>query len=71
MRVVDKDGKAIMKPAYGEVKEGIPQGHDACPMQFEVNLPSEGTYSIELTATDKVSGKKAALTVPLTVSARN
>jgi hypothetical protein len=71
MRVLDKDGKAIMKPASGEVKEGIPQGHEACPMQFEVNLPAEGSYSVELTAIDKISGRKAALTVPLTVSAGN
>jgi hypothetical protein len=71
MRVLDKDGNPVMKPAYGEVKEGIPQGHEACPMQFEVNLPLEGSFNVELNATDKVSGKKAALTVPLTVSAGN
>jgi hypothetical protein len=71
MRVLDKDGKPIMKPAYGEVKQGIPRGIEACPMQFEVSLPLEGSFNVELNATDKVSGKKTALSVPLIVSAGN
>jgi hypothetical protein len=72
MRVLDENGTAIMKPSQGEVKDGIPNGVNSLPMQFEVELPHHrGALTVELTATDKVSGQKATLKAPLNVSAPN
>jgi hypothetical protein len=71
MRVVDENDRPVMKPAHGEIKQDVPKGIHAMPMQFQVDLPSRGKFTVELLATDKVSGQKAALKVPLAVSAQN
>jgi hypothetical protein len=70
MRVVGEDGRAILKPVFGEVKEGTPTGAKAIPMQFEVQFTQPGHFIMDLTATDKVTNQKATLKAPLDVSTR-
>jgi hypothetical protein len=71
MRVLDQNNQPVMKPAHGEIKQDVPKGIHAMPMQFEVDLPNHGEFTVELSATDKVSGQKAALKVPLRISGQN
>jgi hypothetical protein len=67
MRILGRNGEPVMKPSAGEVKEGVPEGVGALPMQFEVDLTRGGEFTVELKATDHVSGKNATLKVPLVV----
>jgi hypothetical protein len=68
MRILSADGQPVLKGAGGEVKKDVPERAKAIHEQFEVVLPQPGTFTVELTATDKLSGTKASLTAPLTVS---
>jgi hypothetical protein len=69
MRVLDDQGRpTVAKPFTGAVTKGIPKQVLAVPMQFALTLNRAGKFKIEVKATDKVSGKTATLTFPLTVS---
>jgi hypothetical protein len=68
LRVLDKDGKpTVEKPLIGEVSKDIPDKLLALPMQFLLDLNREGSFTVELKATDKVSSKTATVSFPLTV----
>lgn len=68
LRVLDKDGKPTLeKPFTGEVNKDVPDKLLALPMQFLLDLNREGTFTVELKASDKVSGKTASLSLPLSV----
>src|SRR6516225_1856680 len=56
MQVLNPDGQDLLKPVFGQVRENIPKGAIALPMQFEVALPFAGDCTVVLTATDKISG---------------
>jgi hypothetical protein len=71
MQVLNPDGQDLLKPVFGQVRENIPKGAIALPMQFEVALPFAGDCTVVLTATDKISGQTAVLKVPLSVAAQN
>jgi hypothetical protein len=69
LRVVDENGKATLaKPFTGVVNKDVPKKARAVPMQFMVELNRPGKFTVEVNASDKVTGKKAALTFPLMVN---
>jgi len=68
MQLTDESGNAAFKqPVTGAVSKGVPKQAEEIPLQFEIKLVSVGKYKLELKATDKVSGKRAELSVPLQV----
>jgi hypothetical protein len=68
MKVLDENGKpTLKKPFTGEVNKDIPEKVIALPMQFLLELNRPGKFTVELNATDKVTGKKATLSFPITV----
>jgi hypothetical protein len=70
LRVLDEDGKpTLAQPASGAVGKGVPEKDVVLPMQLALLLNRPGKFTVELTATDRVSGKKDTVTFPLTVAA--
>jgi hypothetical protein len=68
LRIFDEDGKpTLAKPFTGTVNKDIPAKASAIPLQFDVNLNRPGKFSVELVATDKVTGKQVKLQSPLNV----
>jgi hypothetical protein len=68
LRVLDADGRPTMaKPFTGRVNADVPKKAELVPMQFMLDLNRPGKFSVELRATDKLTGKEATLTFPLTV----
>jgi hypothetical protein len=68
MRVLDETGKpTVAKPTTNTIDKGIPADKDAVPMAFPMTLNRPGTFTIELSATDQNSGKKAKTSFPITV----
>jgi hypothetical protein len=71
-RVLDEKGKATTaKPFSGRVNMDVAEGAKLIPLQFGVTLNRAGRFTLELTATDAVSGKKTRATMPLKVVAAN
>jgi hypothetical protein len=69
MRVLDENGKPTRaKPVAIQVNKDVPADAAMVPGQFLLSLNRSGKFTVELTATDKTSGKKAQLTFPLTVA---
>jgi hypothetical protein len=69
LRVLDADGKPVTaKPLVGEVKEGVPPKAQGVPMQFVLELNRPGNFTLELKVTDRIAGKSATLSYPLTVA---
>ena len=74
LRVLDADGKpTLQKPFTGELGEGADANAASLPGQFLVPLNRPGTFTVELTATDRAGGKTAKLSFPVRVlpQARN
>jgi hypothetical protein len=67
MRVKDADGKEVLKPSTGEVTGDVPEKAAAHPMQFALLLPEAGKYTVELAASDKISGDSATVSFPVTI----
>jgi len=68
LRVLDEDGKPTQaKPMKGIVNKDIPAKARGIPGQFMLELNQAGKFTVELKATDKVSGEKFVRTFPLTV----
>jgi hypothetical protein len=74
MKVLDENGKPTLeKPFTGEVTrtgdsaKDVPKNAQSVPMQFMLDLNRAGKFTVELTATDRTSGKSAKLSFPLTV----
>jgi hypothetical protein len=68
MRVLDEDGKATLaKPYSGVVKEIDPVYAKGIPMQYVLQLNRPGRFTIELKATDTLTGKTAQRTLELVV----
>jgi hypothetical protein len=69
MRVLNDQGRsALAKPPSGEISQDVPDKALAIPMQFELELNQLGLFTIELEATDKISGDTVTLTFPVKVS---
>jgi hypothetical protein len=72
MRGLDAEGRpAVAEPFVGQFKQEVPSTVPALPLQFVLSLDQPGKYTVELTATDKVTGGKAALSFPLAVVRAN
>jgi hypothetical protein len=68
LNVRDENGRPTMaKPFMGDVNQNIPSHALALPMQFLLELNRAGKFTIDLTATDKVTGKTTSLSLPLNV----
>jgi hypothetical protein len=68
MQVRNQKGQELLpKPSTGETKKDVPEKALLLPMQFELELNRAGTYTIELKATDKISGKTATLSFPVMI----
>jgi hypothetical protein len=68
LRVLDDAGRpTIAKPLAGEVKDNIPKDVKVLPMQFALSLNRAGKFTVEVKATDKLTGKSATLSVPIQV----
>jgi hypothetical protein len=72
LRVLDEKGKpTTAKPFADRAKREIPEGLQLIPLQFGLTLNRVGSFTLEFTATDHVTGQKARATMPLkVVSAR-
>lgn len=68
MRILDQAGKpTLARPYSGVVNKDIPAKALSVPMQFVVELNRPGQFTLELKATDKVTGQSATLSYPLNV----
>jgi hypothetical protein len=68
MNVFDESGKpTLAKPLTGQAGKDIPEKITAIPMQFGLSLNRVGTFKVELTAKDAVSGKTATVSFPFKV----
>jgi hypothetical protein len=68
MQVRNQKGQELLsRPSTGESKKDVPDKALALPLQFELELNRAGTFTIELKATDKIAGKTATLSFPVTV----
>jgi hypothetical protein len=69
MRILDENGKPTRaKPFTFQVNKDVPADAALVPAQFFLSLNRSGKFTVELTADDKVGGKKAQLTFPLHVA---
>ncbi len=68
MRILDQAGRPTLATPYtGVVNKDIPAKVLSVPMQFIVELNRPGQFTLELKATDKVTGRSATLSYPLKV----
>jgi hypothetical protein len=72
LRVFDKDKKPVLtKPDQGLVNKDVREDARGLPMGFVMALNRPGEFTVELKATDKISGKSATLSFPLLVLAND
>jgi hypothetical protein len=68
LRVLDDKGQPTFpQPLTGTVNKDVPEGLKILQMQFGITLNRVGTFTVELEATDKISGKISKVTLPLRV----
>ena len=68
IRVLDADGKpTTARPMTSAVSKDVPEKLLGLPMNFLLSLNRPGRFTVEIGAADKVSGKTARLSFPLTV----
>jgi hypothetical protein len=69
LRVLDEAGKpTVARASTGSINKGVPDNTLVLPVQMPLLLNRPGKYTVELTATDSVGGKKDTLSFPLTVA---
>ena len=69
MRLLDSAGKpTTTQPLTGKADKDIPAELKIVPLQFAVTLDRTGQYTVELNATDKISGKTAKVSFPIKVT---
>jgi hypothetical protein len=70
MRVLDEKGQVVKGAEMtGEVNSDVPGDLDVVPMQFGITLNRVGRFTLELTATDALSGSMAKVNFPVRVLA--
>jgi hypothetical protein len=70
MQVLDQDGRSVLhEPSSGKVDHGVPAKVGAIPMQFRLALTQTGRFTVELKATDEMTGRTATVTFPIQVVA--
>jgi hypothetical protein len=68
LQIVDEAGRpTLARPLTGEVAKDVPDKARGVPMQFVLELNRAGKFTLELKATDRVSGKSASVSYPLAV----
>jgi hypothetical protein len=68
LRVVDESGKpTLAAPHTGMIDKDVPPMAGSVPVQFLISLNRPGKFTVELKATDKVSGKTDTRSFPITV----
>jgi hypothetical protein len=68
MRVLDASGKPTLANAVtGTPPKNLPADLSALPMGFPLTLNRPGKFTVELQATDRISGKKATMSFPIVV----
>jgi hypothetical protein len=71
LRVLDEGGKpTLAKPESGVIDRDVPAGDKLLGGQFPIALNRPGKFMVELKAVDKIAGKTATLSFPLTVQPR-
>jgi hypothetical protein len=70
MRVLDDKGQVVKGAEMtGEVSSDVPADVDLVPMQFGITLNRVGRFTLQLTATDALSGQTAKVDFPVRVLA--
>lgn len=70
MRVLDENGRSVFsRPFSGTIDRDVPAMVRAVPMQFQLVLAQPGRFTVELNATDEITGRKAAVRFPIHVVA--
>jgi hypothetical protein len=68
LRVLDEGGRPVFaKPLTNTISKDVSEKQAGLPMAFPLSLNRPGKFTVELLAADKVGGKKAKLSFPLTV----
>ena len=68
MRILDEKGQPTMgKPVVGKINSGVNPKDEILPVQFGISLNRTGRYTIELTATDRISGKRSQINYAIRV----
>jgi hypothetical protein len=67
MRVLDDKGNAAGAPLSGKADREVPESLMVVPLQFGLTLNRVGRFTVEVTATDKLSGKSAKVSLPIRV----
>jgi hypothetical protein len=68
LRLLDDKDKATMPhPLTGQTGEDLPAELKFLPMQFGLTLNRVGRFTVELSATDRLSGKRSQVRFPLRV----
>jgi hypothetical protein len=68
IRVLDQDGKPVCsKPTTNSVTKDVAEKQAALQMGFPLSLNRPGKFTVELLANDRISGKKAKMSFPITV----
>jgi hypothetical protein len=68
MRVLDDSGKPTLANAVtGSPPKDLPTTLSGLPMAFPLTLNRPGKFTVELQATDRISGKKAKMSIPIVV----
>jgi hypothetical protein len=71
MRILDENGKpTLTKADTGAIKQDVLPSDKLLGGQFPVSANRAGKFTVELKAVDKIAGKSATATFPLTVQAR-
>jgi hypothetical protein len=70
LTVRDDAGKpTLAKPFGGTIDKDVPPKDVSLPIEFLVSLNRPGKFTVEVKATDKMSGKTSTVSFPITVSA--
>lgn len=68
MRVLDESGKPTLAEAVtGTPPKDLPADLSGLPLAFPLTLNRAGKFTVELQATDRISGKKAKMSFPIVV----
>ncbi len=68
VRVKDDKGKpTVVRPATATINKDVPKRDLALPLQFPLMLNRAGRFTVELKATDRVSGKTVEYSAPVVV----
>src|SRR5262249_3933936 len=72
LNLLDDKGKStLVKPIVGKVTSDVHPELKVMPLQFAVTLNRVGDYTVELNATDTLSGKTAKVSFPIKVVSLN